>query len=884
MESAVERRSRGGRIPFDVMVELAYTSDDQIERLEADGLDLGVSGMRVRTPFLPDPGTRLAARFEDPVTQQMLRAEGEVVWARDDVGELGLHFTKLNGEAQTALQRLVAPLDTPPDDAPDVHAVEVAPAPAPAPEDVDVDVEETEATRPARLVVEGVDTPLRVSVQHLADDLVTLSSDLGFLRIGARAFVDAGRGLERSGVIASIDLEQNGDAEVPRLVVGVVFDPVSASKASSSKRNQSTDSRPGSLPTNGERVAVRGNSPSERPTKAAVESRPSSRHAELPPPPIQVTAEREATAAAPEPMATKGARRDATPSTRSAAVQPPMRARTPDANLGDPSADRDDGTVEFATAMRPKWMTDVQRISKSARSAAFDGLKKGATKARPALSWLGAKLLVWLAAAFASITAGAKRVYAKIAERAGRPKKRTTAPPPAARESIASARRRAESEPARKIDFKTIALGLTSAAAVVLAVYALWPRDQQPDRFDVHREMAAPPAAAAPAPAAAPAAMPDPAPAAMAAAAAPSEGGEEGDLAPPIEDGEGGEMADGSGEAAEPAPDGSGYVVPGGVGDPSRAAGPMPAPRYPTPRTLRPGSPYALDVRPEEAAGTEGEGTAGAEGADGETAPAAAPRPPAPSGPLARTFGEERVHGGRAYTMRFNRRIQGIRGRAVPNGFTVQVEGAIAVDRAGPIAVRDADVVRANVVNTGNTSELTINFHERVQHPRYRIVARGSNLEITVGRATADEIAALRRAEVRARREARAQAQAEGDAEGTGAAAPRATPMIERAPRAARAAAQAAGPRARAAASAPQRAAGGARAAATPARPGAARAQTAAPARGAAARAPGRGAAAPAAAARAVAARGAGPRAAAAPARPGAARPGARAPRAANPR
>ncbi|MEI8255776.1 MAG: PilZ domain-containing protein, partial [Deltaproteobacteria bacterium] len=70
---------------------------EDAEAYEADGVDLSIGGMSLRTSLLPDRGSELACRFKLEDGRRVM-TRGEVVWAQDvgsDAGEFGLRFTDL---------------------------------------------------------------------------------------------------------------------------------------------------------------------------------------------------------------------------------------------------------------------------------------------------------------------------------------------------------------------------------------------------------------------------------------------------------------------------------------------------------------------------------------------------------------------------------------------------------------------------------------------------------------------------------------------------------------------------------------------------------------------------------------------------------------------
>ncbi|MEQ8887856.1 MAG: hypothetical protein RID93_09480, partial [Sandaracinaceae bacterium] len=106
-----------------------------------------------------------------------------------------------------------------------------------------------------------------------------------------------------------------------------------------------------------------------------------------------------------------------------------------------------------------------------------------------------------------------------------------------------------------------------------------------------------------------------------------------------------------------------------------------------------------------------------------------------PSGPVVEgsTFGAETVADGRTSNIRMSNPVSTLRGQRQSDGFTVTIPGALALDRAGPIAAANPAIERAMILNRGDHAVLTIRFVAG-RNPDYRVVARGQSVEVTVGR------------------------------------------------------------------------------------------------------------------------------------------------------
>jgi hypothetical protein len=137
--------------------------------------------------------------------------------------------------------------------------------------------------------------------------------------------------------------------------------------------------------------------------------------------------------------------------------------------------------------------------------------------------------------------------------------------------------------------------------------------------------------------------------------------------------------------------------------EPVPSGGHLPAPTYPS-----------LGATPEPSVEAEAE---------------AAPIASAPSS----SFGADEVPNGRATTLRMSQPITSLVGQADESGFTVTVDGALSLDRAGPIAAANPSVERASILNRGDHCVLTVRFVSG-RSPAYRVAIRGQAIEVTIGR------------------------------------------------------------------------------------------------------------------------------------------------------
>ncbi|MEM9068257.1 MAG: PilZ domain-containing protein [Myxococcota bacterium] len=148
--------------------------------------------------------------------------------------------------------------------------------------------------------------------------------------------------------------------------------------------------------------------------------------------------------------------------------------------------------------------------------------------------------------------------------------------------------------------------------------------------------------------------------------------------------------------------------MPRAMAEPSRSAGQMPAPSFPTlgserpsePGTVPANSPYAVDVR--------------------SNAP--------------QSFGLDEVAGGEQFRIRMSRAPGGLQGEVTDDGFRVVVSGATAEEGAMRIARVHPDVRTARIENEGDrTATLSVRFVSG-RRPPYRVHISGQALFVTLGR------------------------------------------------------------------------------------------------------------------------------------------------------
>lgn len=221
-----EPSARAERLPLDeVLVELCSDSPD--EAFEADVLNVSPGGLAVRSPLLPEVGSRMSCRFQSPVDGALIDADCEVVWAADQgphLGEFGLRFERLSGESAESLRRLLEPEDRV------MTAAEAADLGWSAPPEA--------GPVTIALALDGVASDLIAEVVHESDEALVAEQELPFLRLGTGVVTEDGR----SGVLRAVELRLEGD--LPRLVLTIDYAEAPAASDELSAVDASDDEPP----------------------------------------------------------------------------------------------------------------------------------------------------------------------------------------------------------------------------------------------------------------------------------------------------------------------------------------------------------------------------------------------------------------------------------------------------------------------------------------------------------------------------------------------------------------------------------------------------------------------------------------------------------------
>lgn len=221
---AKERRASGGqRVQFEALVSVGEAKGGGFE---AESVDVSLDGMRLRTAYLPEVGSKLVCRFDSAGKE--IVAEGEVTWRNEEArgGEFGLRFIGLDDTAIVAVRSMCASLST------DNEAEPASPGLA------------VPRGSRVRLHIDGLGSPMKARVRESAGRDVTVGSNLEFLKVGRSLDLeDVEQGAKREVHISDVKVDVDPATHVPQLVVmlryekaaGAVDAPV-APKAPATRR------------------------------------------------------------------------------------------------------------------------------------------------------------------------------------------------------------------------------------------------------------------------------------------------------------------------------------------------------------------------------------------------------------------------------------------------------------------------------------------------------------------------------------------------------------------------------------------------------------------------------------------------------------------------
>lgn len=685
METTIERRAKGeGRAAVDVMIQLS----SEIGIFEADGLNVSLGGLSMRASQVPEVGSRMSCSFECPPTGEIIEVEGDVVWARTSgvsMGEFGLRFTAVSQTAERALRELV------------FSAVE--------------ETRETDSSM-ARILLDGMPSPIVGRVAHRDRDVITVEQELPFLRLGQSLSIAGEDGALQRGLLGAIDLVVEND--MPRLVLQVLttasaVDMMAPSESADTLMDVEAPVRDDELREARSEESMIGLSEDEDDALRAMTIGRSSE------PSLDVTKTIEDRRFAHDTFA---------------AVDEASDTEIAEREEGPRASDE---LRERLVAMATIAKTNTTAFAKAARASLGAFAIVVATKSRAFWAAFSPKAAAWTGAAwaktsafFASLFARTKIAYATWQSGREKVHARVTSPAP---QQASVAKRREQQRPRRAeaaaaapenegFPLKPVLVTAGVLAGLGLAAYAIWGGEEAPANV-----LAAPSANAAPA-ASAPVSA---SPVAELAPSQPNLAGA-GSAAPAV---------------AQPAsaiqPTAPVQVpMPTALPAPTYNAGQLPAPTYaslrdgtrpPAPQAVPPTSPYAVDVRDPRIAGADPTLVA-----PQAQAPAAAQAEPAADTSRTLSFGAASVPNAQVFTFHMTQPITNVTGSSSRDGFAVQLVGGLSLDRAAPIKAALNFVEGAGIANRGDRAELSIRWKQGGFVPAYRVVARGSLVEVHIQR------------------------------------------------------------------------------------------------------------------------------------------------------
>ncbi len=183
---------RTPRVPLDeVLIKLHPEGFHQ--SFEADAINVGSGGLSMRASVLPQVGSTLRCRLDNPTGGEAIEMIGRVVWAHqsgEHAGEFGIRFTHLSADDQMRIEALIQRWGRSDAKAPTV-----------------------------RLQLDGIDSDILAELRSETATKLTVEQPLPFLSIGT-AMVNESAG--RRGHLEAVELRM--DAETPRLVLSIGYE------------------------------------------------------------------------------------------------------------------------------------------------------------------------------------------------------------------------------------------------------------------------------------------------------------------------------------------------------------------------------------------------------------------------------------------------------------------------------------------------------------------------------------------------------------------------------------------------------------------------------------------------------------------------------------
>jgi hypothetical protein len=729
MQTSSERRLQNAvRIAYGQPIALSH--EGYHEPFDAECVDLSPGGLSLRASCLPGVGETLTCHFAAPDADQQIEVRGEVVWAHLEGhrgGEFGVRFLDVDAITVALISEMIGEQEsrTRRDSA----------------------AAQTNQTATAQLAVDGSTDTFTARLLRRSSGLVTFEQDLSFLKLGRGVSAYQGDDVQR-GQIASVAVRYDG--ATPKLMVTLRYEPSEApdDAHTRSETDSATDVDALNAKTSTERVSHDTTPDLDAPVEGSIGrgavtltefDAAFSAHAEpndadgLPTMSTRSefdlpSAVEEADAPVTTGTPTTFDDEDVGPALFTADEDSSADQRYEEAAarmLGDrqatvhvaettslPTVERCDPSVMFSVDdtdddFRPKRAPAALTIAASFCLSLIGALRRIALSAwqRAQSSWLpvvkartqglahniGPKAtalwarthqqsLPWMRSTLRRAIDARDHLSQRLS---GQGRRRRTTGFSVAPVSVAPSvnRRSLATEPTAKRPLQFILLAVAAVTGLGLASYALFSAPD-PRIVPVHREITPAPGTSITAPAAS-----------IPAAAAPTI------QAPAI---------------TLPA-------VATALPAPSYEAGRIAAPSYPS---IERAAPIAVKATEIGAAATE---------------PAVAVPTPATiesttitsnAGQNTKQFGASSVRG-RHFILQMSAPVKALSGSSDDGGFSVIIDGALSLDRAGPIAANHSGVARAMILNKGDRAELTIRFRDGLS-PKYQVLAKADTIEITI--------------------------------------------------------------------------------------------------------------------------------------------------------
>ncbi len=740
-----ERRNHASpRVPVDLLVELRGADERAAKRsdrmtdvwsamtgksssharsddaYDADALDVSATGLRMRSSVLPDVGQRLRCRFELPESEDQFEAEGEVVWSSDEgehQGEFGLRFDAIGKRTSEMLKGWTLARGR----------ADGGPTTLPG-------EDEARAFRslgPARVALEGVASEMECDVVRRDETCLDVMQALPFLELGKLAEVLADGSTDRRRLEHVSLRVVNG---IPHLVLSLVAEASSAGGILAPSMNEDALGADSTLQDEAIDELL-----AQRSVRSRLEIAPSSRERVMEPvraPRIEAKNESAwVTEEAPpsdeldaEDAVQARAERDEDEESSVSREDEHAEAEAPSKRLHSKRplfrADESGATDASAATHRKKKLDEVRRVLLDGEElpesdelaapevSSLDLWKERANDLRTKLSPAFLRTTTALRTGWAAFVAGVgpraksaweafsgwiARLAATVSEqlktrapklasvfaRGTKEKRRTTVAPTAAREATQARRAtrgangavvaRPSTQPAAAVSTRPI----VPLRYVLAGVVALGAVGALAYAFGSGSD--------------------EPAPIDVPTALAPAVIAEEPELAAA--------SPAAANVASTPAPSAApaARLEPSAMPQASTDEGRLPLPGYPSIGR-----------------------------ADSTAATAASEAAPARTPVIGRTFGAERVEGGRMTALQMTLVPTALEGQADPNGFTVTVRGALSETRAAQIARTNPAVDRASIINRGDHCVLDVRFVEG-RTPAYRVAIVNQTVEVTIG-------------------------------------------------------------------------------------------------------------------------------------------------------